>query len=378
MTPGAAPRFRPLPGTVRGMSFDVEALLPDGRTLRMLGAGGPERETAAVRAALNRLSPPAAPQSPDTVAARFDPMAVGKAPALSATLPVLLGCGLGHALRLLLARTTGPLAVVEKERALQDCSGALAALSPQERARIVLVADPEAESALAALTRWQAEHGGRRLLPVALPFYQRLDAAYYGFLRQKLEASARFDFWSRAVEPRFTSARPRLLLLTSRYFLMGEIEAACRQLNLEYRLLTVGDGDVAQADFVRRLLRAVLEFRPDCCLTLNHMGVDVEGVLMDLLARLLSTQLVTTGARHLLDHRRTYYRLLRQIIAQGQEAGQLTRDQSVSDMVKIYALCERALLYDWCLCGGEYSLAAYAREQMPRFLAQLLPGNSSG
>lgn len=69
------------------MSFDVEALLPDGRTLRMLGAGGPERETAAVRAALNRLSPPAAPQSPDTAAARFDPMAVGPAPALSATLP---------------------------------------------------------------------------------------------------------------------------------------------------------------------------------------------------------------------------------------------------------------------------------------------------
>lgn len=150
---------------------------------------------------------------------------------------------MGHALRLLLARTTGPLAVVEKERALQDCSGALAALSPQERARIVLVADPEAESALAALTRWQAEHGGRRLLPVALPFYQRLDAAYYGFLRQKLEASARFDFWSRAVEPRFTSAPPPPLLLTSRYFLHGQkSEAACRQLNLEYRLLTVGDG----------------------------------------------------------------------------------------------------------------------------------------
>ena len=27
-------------------------------------------------------------------------------------------------------------------------------------------------------------------------------------------------------------------------------------------------------------------FKPDCCITLNHMGVDVEGVLMDLLARL--------------------------------------------------------------------------------------------
>ena len=39
-------------------------------------------------------------------------------------------------------------------------------------------------------------------------------------------------------------------------------------------------------------------------------------ISLDLLARLLSTQLVTTGARHLLDHRRTYYRLLRQIIAE--------------------------------------------------------------
>ncbi|MBQ7585157.1 MAG: glycosyltransferase, partial [Desulfovibrionaceae bacterium] len=30
----------------------------------------------------------------------------------------------------------------------------------------------------------------------------------------------------------------------------------------------------------------VLAFKPDCCLTLNHMGVDREGILMDLLGRL--------------------------------------------------------------------------------------------
>ena len=44
-------------------------------------------------------------------------------------------------------------------------------------------------------------------------------------------------------------------------------------------------------------------------------------VSMSLLARLLSTQLVTSGEKHLLDHNRTYYRLLRRIIADGQEAG---------------------------------------------------------
>ncbi len=100
-------------------------------------------------------------------------------------------------------------------------------------------------------------------------------------------------------------------------------------------------------------------------------------VSLDLLARLLSTQLVTNGQRHLLDHKRVYYRLLRRIIAEGQERGQLSQVRSVNDMVKIYALCERALLYDWCLCGGEYPLREYAARQMPVFLSDFSPGVSS-
>ena len=102
-------------------------------------------------------------------------------------------------------------------------------------------------------------------------------------------------------------------------------------------------------------------------------GMIENSVSLDLLARLLSTQLVTNGEKHLLDHNRTYYRLLRKIIAQGQAAGQLTREMSVPEMVKLYALCERALLYDWCLCGGEYSLRQYGASTLPAFLSGLLP-----
>ena len=96
-------------------------------------------------------------------------------------------------------------------------------------------------------------------------------------------------------------------------------------------------------------------------------------VSMSLLARLLSTQLVTSGEKHLLDHNRTYYRLLRRIIADGQEAEELTRSMSVNEMVKLYALCERALMYDWCLCAGEYSLRDYAARVLPDFLSGFLP-----
>lgn len=44
------------------------------------------------------------------------------------------------------------------------------------------------------------------------------------------------------------------------------------------------------------------------------------GISMDLLARLLSTQLLARGEKHLLDRNRLYFRLLRQIITQGQAA----------------------------------------------------------
>ena len=92
------------------------------------------------------------------------------------------------------------------------------------------------------------------------------------------------------------------------------------------------------------------------------------GVSMDLLARLLSTQLLARGEKHLLDRNRTYFKLLRQIIADGQKAGQLRRDRTVNEIVKAYALWERALLYDWCLSGGEYSLVAYTDSMTPMFL----------
>ncbi|KAF5084213.1 TetR/AcrR family transcriptional regulator [Anaerotignum sp.] len=94
-----------------------------------------------------------------------------------------------------------------------------------------------------------------------------------------------------------------------------------------------------------------------------------DSISMDLLARLYSSQLVTSGQKHLLDHNRVYYKLLRQITSEGQQRGELRSNVSVNEFVKAYALCERALIYDWCICNGEYSLCQYAKQMMPLFLA---------
>jgi len=108
----------------------------------------------------------------------------------------------------------------------------------------------------------------------------------------------------------------------------------------------------------------------DKLIYLNHelFAMIDGGISMDLLTRLLSTQLLARGEKHLLDRNRTYFKLLRQIIDEGQKAGQLRGDLSVNEILKAYALWERALMYDWCLSVGEYSLMAYTDKVTPMFL----------
>ena len=229
----------------------------DGRELYMLGPGGPKRELDILEGC-------------NPVAGR---------------LPVLLGAGMGHALAALLEMLSPEqsLAVVDKEEDLLELTG-LRAKFPQERIHWFSAQDPD--ECLRQLARRQAQLGGLPLAPLAHPFYLRLDRAYYGALRDAIKAAPQFDFWKRAVRPRCRSASPRLLLMTSKYFLMGEVVRACEQLGVEHHLLTLEDEEVAQTEFVERLLKVVLEFDPDAILTLNHLGVDREGVLTELLAKL--------------------------------------------------------------------------------------------
>ena len=91
-------------------------------------------------------------------------------------------------------------------------------------------------------------------------------------------------------------------------------------------------------------------------------------VSIDLLCQLFSSQLITKGERHLLDSSRTYYKLLRQITSDGKQNGYFRDDLSINDITKAYAMFERGLMYDWCICNGNYSLCQYSATMMPLFL----------
>ena len=92
---------------------------------------------------------------------------------------------------------------------------------------------------------------------------------------------------------------------------------------------------------------------------------------LELMKRLYSTQLVTRNEKQLLDHNRVYYRLLRKIVIAGQERNEITKQMSVNEIVKYYAFCERAMIYDWCLCNGDYSLSDSASKMMPFFMKRV-------
>ena len=100
-------------------------------------------------------------------------------------------------------------------------------------------------------------------------------------------------------------------------------------------------------------------------------GMIENTVSVDLLSQLFSSQLITKGERHLLNTNRTYYKLLRQITIEGQEQGYFKENLSVNDITKAYAMFERGLMYDWCICNGDYSLCQYSATMLPLFLKGL-------
>ncbi len=86
---------------------------------------------------------------------------------------------------------------------------------------------------------------------------------------------------------------------------------------------------------------------------------------IDLLASLYSTQLAAPGKRNLLDRNRSYYKLVTRIVEEGQKRGEVCSAAPASDITQYYSMCERALVYDWCLNKGQYSLGEKSKECMP-------------
>ena len=105
------------------------------------------------------------------------------------------------------------------------------------------------------------------------------------------------------------------------------------------------------------------------CYTVHDMIE--KDVPIGLLASLYSSQVTTKGDKHLQNQDRYYYQIVTQIINEGQERNQITKDMTVREIQRLYTLAERAIIYDYCISNGNYSLGEYTREIMPRLFGSV-------
>lgn len=95
---------------------------------------------------------------------------------------------------------------------------------------------------------------------------------------------------------------------------------------------------------------------------------------VNLLASLYSSQLITKDKRSLLESDRYYFTWLTDTISGAIESGEFKNTSTPQELLKIYAMYERALLYDWALCKGNYSLNEYSDKLLPHVLDQFVEG----
>lgn len=108
----------------------------------------------------------------------------------------------------------------------------------------------------------------------------------------------------------------------------------------------------------------------DKLLYLNHELFDMieHSIDIKLLASLYSSQLVTKDKKSLSDKKRFYFQWITEIIEAGLEIGEFKNSSSAGELMNVYAMYERALLYDWALFKGKYSLTEYSDRLLPHVL----------
>lgn len=108
----------------------------------------------------------------------------------------------------------------------------------------------------------------------------------------------------------------------------------------------------------------------DKLLYLNHelFHMIETSIDINLLASLYSSQLITKDKRSLSDEKRFYFTWIKEIIQGAIDSGEFANTSTSEELMNIYAMYERALLYDWALFGGKMSLTEYSDRLLPHVL----------
>ncbi len=75
--------------------------------------------------------------------------------------------------------------------------------------------------------------------------------------------------------------------------------------------------------------------------------------------------------QEMLNKERFYYKLIPQLIEEGQKNGELRADETAEAAAETYASLERGMIYDWCVKGGKESLVDKGRKIIQVYLGSM-------
>lgn len=229
-----------------------------------------------------------------TLHSRFSP--VQEAEALTAGLDigpdeilVILGFGLGYHVAAAITRLPQdtPIMVVEASpdifRTALEHANLTVILS---RPKTELLVGLAVEEALSAITRRQIDNSFSKLRILVHPPSAHSRPEYYHGLEVGLKQAAATSLRDKLIKKRLATAELKILVINTGYFLNQEIYRALTLLGHQAVFFDLENTEYGAGDTISRLLAATADFKPDFVLTVNHLGLDAKGILINLLNRL--------------------------------------------------------------------------------------------
>ncbi|RMF99956.1 MAG: hypothetical protein D6726_12120 [Nitrospirae bacterium] len=195
---------------------------------------------------------------------------------------VVLGLGLGYHVKELVERFPGrKVVVVEADRTMYELCMREGPLSVWPD-NVEFLVGKMPDEALSEITYLQIKGKLEEICIVSLPASVRIYNDYYGFISRKLNTARKFDLRSRLRYRKFKQEKLRVALLDFNYFLKNEIKSTMKRLGHEVFSIE-GDHDEDTGTFLRRLITAIYDYRPDFLISVNHNGFDEKGVIASFL-----------------------------------------------------------------------------------------------
>ncbi|RZB34891.1 MAG: hypothetical protein SRB1_00659 [Desulfobacteraceae bacterium Eth-SRB1] len=202
---------------------------------------------------------------------------------------VVLGTGFFYHISELIKEIPDNRIVILLERDEEIFREALKAVDLRDvlsRDNLYLFVGSEPAGAIKFITGIQMDNSFKKIRFLS---HQSSIQTFSGFYREIIDgfsASGKLNIFDRLRYKKFYREDVRVLLLTTQYFLMGEIISAMERLNIKYRLITLGQDEIGCRKFIEEIIKDILDFKPDFLFTINHLGMDREGILAQFLARI--------------------------------------------------------------------------------------------